>query len=502
MSFELQTGGLGRRRSGSRAATPGVEWRLEEARSGEPTLCIGDRYVHSRYAPRREADALVERSLSERSGAGDGLVLLGLGVGHLPDALARDWPGPVLAWDPFPEISREIPRALGPWRRRVRVATGLDELEPELRRWIRKGRRPRILVHPGYGELCRFEVRWLHERVRELLGLPRATPFERARVSPRTLAALTRLPFRAPVTSLGRPCEDQPAVIAAPGPSLEAALPVLARRRGGVVFAALQALRPLQRAGVRVDFVVAPDPLEFERFAEGVEEDFGALLADTSVPPALLDRWPGRTRLFHLRTPHLHELAWRQAGLPIIDVPLMTVSETALWLAHSLGAARSFLVGVDLCGEPHRYPHHRFRARDLRGRPVVTNTHYLAAARCLTHLAGRLGREGHTVARLGLGLPVAGVPGTDLEPLAAALDAAPPFRPPDPVDHHSPELARLAGGLLRRAARTVSRADAGTPTPDGERPNRWADFDELPPERRAPACREALERLARPPARG
>ena len=296
-------------------------------------------------------------------------------------------------------------------------------------------------------------------------------------------------------------CAGRTAVCVAPGPSLDdAALAVLARRQGGVVVAALQALRRLQEAGVRVDLVVASDPHDMTRHLEGTTDDFGALLLDTSVRPDLLDRWPEKTVLFHLRTPHLHGVAWERAGLPVIDEPVMTVAETSLCLAHQLGAARFALVGVDLCGEADRYAQHRLRTTDARGAEVVTNTHYLAASRYLSWRCPRLEAEGRPVLRLGRGLPVAGTVPGDPEALAAWLDEETPPELPPADFAGSRERWRTARAVLQRAAR-VRAVPRGPVAHQGEREaaRRFEDLQPLEPPERNRALAQALQDLGPEP---
>ena len=73
---------------GRRAASEPADSRYEvtPARSGEPTLRIGGAQIHSRYDPRGEASALAQK-LTEGKGAGELLVLFGLGLGYLAEAL-------------------------------------------------------------------------------------------------------------------------------------------------------------------------------------------------------------------------------------------------------------------------------------------------------------------------------------------------------------------------------------------------------------------------------
>jgi len=487
----------------------GIDWAVEPSRSGEPTLRLGDRYVHSRYAPRREAADLARRTREEGGGS---LILLGLGLGYLPEALVVAGAPDVVAFDPCPAVTRAAagaatsePAGAGreSWRTRIPVARSLEELDRFLGRVLARGRAPRLLVHPGYGDLCRFERRWISRRLRERAGRPARLRARDAVVSRRALDALERLPYRRALPELAGVCEGRTALCVSPGPSLDAAaLAALAARRGGVLFAALQATRRLQEAGVRVDFVVAPDPYDFEPLAAGVTADFGALLADTSVHPGLLDRWADRTVLFHLRTPHLHGLAWEGAGLPVLDEPVMTVSETMLVLAHRLGAARAVMVGMDFCGAAERYRGLRLRAADACGRSVETNHHYWAAARFLSWWCPERAREARPVHRLGHGLAVSGARPAGAADLAALAGEDGPPALPSPGPVRCERRFRAAAEAIRRAARTAGPTAPRPHEGESRGARRHEDFHPLAPGARRRALAASLARLEADPTPG
>lgn len=473
-----------------------LDWQAEPSRAGELTLRIGDRWVHSRYAPRREAADLARATRESLGRAGGPVLLLGLGLGYVAEALGEALDREVVGFDPFPEMTQALPGADA--RSGLRMAEGYDELEAVLGESVRRGSLPHVIVHPGYQELCRFEARFVAARLRALIGKRKGLRASDAIVSRRALDALVRMPYRADVSALAGCCAGRTAICVAPGPSLDAsALDALRRREGGVVFAALQALRPLQEAGVAVDFVVAPDPHDFEPFVRGLEPRFGALLADSSVHPELLDRWPEKTALFHLRTPHLHQLAWEHAGLPVLDEPVTTVSETMLALADSLGAARFVLVGMDFCGEADRYRQLSFTARDGAGRSVVTNGHYLAGARFLSHRCPKLAAEGRPVVRLGRGLPIGGVrPGSagDL-----SVRDEPPLGPPGLAPARSASRWQAACTALEQAARARGPATPAPPRGDREASRRMEDFHPLAAPARGAGLSAAAARLAADP---
>ncbi len=470
-----------------------VEWALARARSGALTLRVGGQSVHSAYDPGGEARARARAiALAAREEGADAVALLGTGLGLLPEALRRELAGELLLFEPFPGLRRAL-EEVGAAPDGPQAETRAAGLEATLAGWAAAGRRVHVAPHPGYTELCRFELRLAARALRRALGAPALPALGHAVVSPRSLEALVRFPGRRTLAELAGSCQGQTALLVAPGPSLAEALPALAARRGGVVFAAVQALRPLAEAGVRVDFAVAPDPLHSLPFLSGFEPRFGLLLAEAGAEPGLLDRWPERTALFALRSSQLYDLAFAACGEAPLDEPLNTVSETMLLLARRLGARRLAFVGVDLCGEQKGV----FRARRASGSPALTNSHYLHAARYLSWRCPALAAEGCELWRVGDGLPLEGARQIAAAELPGLLAAAPPFEPL-PAAPAAPDARRLAVAreLLERAAALPPAARPRGAAPGVDPRNRWSCFADLPGPARADACREALARLS------
>jgi hypothetical protein len=268
-------------------------------------------------------------------------------------------------------------------------------------------------------------------------------------VSPRALDFLCRYPFVHIIDELRSRFEDQTAVVVSAGPSLHLANPALRDRSGGIVLAALQAVRPVTAAGVCIDFGVIADPRDYSEYIDGVSNPYQALLADSSVEPHMLDRAPESTYVFHLRSPHIHEQAWLADGQPVIDEPTATVSEVSLLLAHTLGARRIILAGVDLDPSDDRY-NVRFRVPGADGSPTWTNFVYFHAARCLNWLCPRIADAGSEIYRMGNGLPLRGtLPLTPAE-LADMLADSPPFDSPEASRVSCRKRWKSADSLLRK----------------------------------------------------
>ncbi len=465
----------------ARRAPIEIEFELKDSRSGAPSLTVGGRLIHGLYDPVRDAQRDAVR-LAKRVGRSGGIALIGSGLDLLPRALREQGVRDLIVYEPFSRLREALADALaGP---RTELCT-LDELEARLRR-----RPAHVVVHPGYDELVHFEQRFALRALRRGLGGRRR---EESVASERSFASLARLPRLRTLSSLEGCLAGRSVVIAAGGPSLETVLPQIARA-GAIVLAAPQALDRLLGAGVRVDFVVSPDPGDWLTPVLGPEgAPFGALLADTSTHPDVLDRCPERCFLFQLRSAHLHHEAWVRAGLPILEEPVLTVAETALELALELGARRVLLAGVDL-DAPNPLYGSPFRAANLRGELVPTNRVYFHAARYLSHRLPRL--PDLEVRRVGQGLAIdAALP---LEPQQAEewlRDAACEARGAPVLPSADPGAERL-----RREVRGWLRDEPPPTTTERVAPihDAWAGFEPMTPAEVAARWRVLRRALAAP----
>jgi len=94
-----------------------IEWEIGASRSGVETLKLARRHAHSAYDPLREADQLAERIVCEaRRGGHDALITIGPGLGYVSRAVLGKWSGPILHWEPVPQLRQEL-TARGRWHR-------------------------------------------------------------------------------------------------------------------------------------------------------------------------------------------------------------------------------------------------------------------------------------------------------------------------------------------------------------------------------------------------
>jgi len=428
---------------------PELPWALEPTRSGDTTMRLGGRLVHSGYDPGREAERWARRRAEELRGRGArASVLVGRGLDRLAPALARAWPGRLLVWDAFPGVSAAagLPRAAAGAHATVTDETGL---RTALRGLAADG--VDVCVHPGYEGLARLEARLALRALRHRTGAVRLAA-EHAHADDRAREGLARLAHRRRVEALRPALEGATVVVVGNGPTLRHAKPALRAPHRALVAGAVQVLCAFAGDGIPVHLGVICDPRDlFPLFDPEGRGRCRALLADTSCHPAVLDRWPERTFLFHLRTRSAHQLAWEAAGMPVIDEPVATVTETAACLARELGAARVLLVGCDYASPRARYTD-RVTALDARGREVATTPAYLHAGRWLSHAAPAFEAAGCELRRLGDGAELAlpAVPTLAPDALDAWLAASrEPGPMPDPVrGFEDPALARAARHVL------------------------------------------------------
>ncbi len=478
-----------------------IEWSLETSRSGRPVLKIGGRYVHSCYDPLREAQTIAAQGLDAIANEqANLLILLGPGLGYLPEAFSDKLDIPILLWDPFPQISRQLPDGQGPWQSKVTLVENSSEFEAELKRLKGKEIIPHILIHPGYEEFVRFEARYIIWCLRKYLQLTQPLSEAEAVISKRSLDALERIPFLSAIDELDGCLDGQTAILISPGPSSKMVLPYLTQcKNKGVVFAAVQSLRSLSEERVHVDFAVAPDPQDtyLSIYLEGFRPEFTALLADTSIDPDLLDLWDTKTFLFHLRTRHLHQIFWENCSLPVLDEPFISVSETMLVLAHSLGARQFVLVGMDFCSNAEGYKV-RFKSQNLSGRSCWTNSHYFHSVRYLNYICPYLNDLGCRIWRVSDGLNDGlKIKGTELiapSQIKTIINAEIEFSLPQPKENIAVERYFEAKGLLERLILQVEgeQRDSSSSAVDT---SQFKDFQKIGYNQRRHCCESALEKI-------
>ena len=258
------------------------ELLIETAASGAPTLRLRGLYVHSPRDPEREGRRLAESVIT--GGPGGPVILLGFGLGYAAEAAAELAPDrPLIIVEKYRSLLRgalelrdlrkllardqvvfvpggsgegihsalalcETREAAAPALIRSRSLVSLDEewyaaVESRVRAWAMRD-------DVNTATLGRFGKRWVRNLSRNMSAI-------------RDLPGISRLAGLASgdADSPGGSAAPLPVFLAAAGPSLDHAGPLLAQiRRRCVVVAVDTSLRFLQKHGAEADFTLVVDP--------------------------------------------------------------------------------------------------------------------------------------------------------------------------------------------------------------------------------------------------
>jgi hypothetical protein len=276
-------------------------WKLQDEAKGGIA-------IHSRD-PQREADRTVSQLLA--NGTPDFIVAIGFGLGYVADALERtNWAGKLLVLEPLPEAIAPMlaRREWLTWLEadRLRVLAGPDYTgAADCWPWFGDGSvEPTVTVNPAIARLVPGATEEAMRVVNRVRFDARANADARREQAPRyltnTLRNLAAIGSQPDVSVLTGAARGVPVIVAAAGPSLEAAIPALRQIRGAVLISVDTALRPLLAAGVHPHAVVAVDPSE----ANGrhlldlppCEDTF--LVSEGSIDPLAVAAFRGRTFFF------------------------------------------------------------------------------------------------------------------------------------------------------------------------------------------------------------
>ncbi|MDD3118347.1 MAG: DUF115 domain-containing protein, partial [Victivallales bacterium] len=371
-------------------ARPDGDWNLSWS-DGRRTVAL-----HSRRAPRDEARRLAEK-LSDP--AIDCCLVAGFaGMYHLP-AIAARLPRRTLLL--VVDLSPDLVRAALPYCRLTELAayeqscifivnSDLVAIVREFRRTIAGLPQCRVtaLLHPSARRLAPNAYRRLLDELAaevELEECDRAT--RNAAAAAWSTNARANLPaiLTAPDPNLLRHrFSGATALVAAAGPGLNAALPLIRRRRREVLLIAVgTAMKPLLAAGIEPDLVVAldSDPQTLQQLPDTVPSRT-MLLAAPSVPPEWIGRFAGRTWFFSFSgLGNFNHFLDDIGRAPVILNVGGTVALSAIDAAVMTGCRRLIICGLDLAiaadGATHAvnsmYDRHRIDPGELI--PVDGNYH-------------------------------------------------------------------------------------------------------------------------------
>lgn len=348
---------------------PEPERSRETSRSGEPTLCVESRYLHSSREPVREAERLARQTLATSP---DAVVVMGTGLGYHIQALRERESGiPILVVEPSPSLLWDALRER-PARWWCRYGPDLlflprecDELAGELS--SRGVQRPALLLLQGLAQLYRKEEETIRStleeyRRRRMINTNTLRRFGKLWVR-NTIRNLPQSASLEDIASLPRIPDNIPALVCGAGPTLDAVIPYLPELRQRCVLIAVDtAVSVLQRARVNPHLVLVADPqywntrhLDTVHHDEPAEDPAPILVAESATHPRVFRLWPGRALLFASLFP-LGAFLDRRMGREQKLGAGGSVATSAWDLARVLGAKSIYLAGMDL-GFPDNRTH-------------------------------------------------------------------------------------------------------------------------------------------------
>ncbi len=329
------------------------------ARSGAPSVRVDGRAMHSSYDPAREADRFLDESLGAEIPST--VVILGECMGYLTDAVRRRFPRtrvlPVTYSAELAHAAQGLPGDTRPSRGwHPGMGTSLaDHLRLHMDEWEIEGLR--VVEWPPSARAFTAESRAaneaVHQVVQELNG-SFVTTVGAGRLWLRN--SLVNFICLDPPLSGALCASPRPIVIAAPGPSLEDAAPLLLQARAQIDLWALPSSCPFLRSrGLTPDLVVMTDPgfysvhhLHFVPVPCPVAMPLSAARGTWSLHSAR-DQ-PEAPATYLLEQPFLFEGAFlKEAGIHAPKIaPHGTVAATAVDLALSSTKGPVIVAGLDM----------------------------------------------------------------------------------------------------------------------------------------------------------
>jgi hypothetical protein len=486
-----------------------VAWEIRESKSGQPTLLLGNRAVYSLYDPLQDAHTLAGQLAAEMLRQQcDHLIIIGWGLGYLPQALVAAGVYKLIVWEPFPVMQQSFPPIMGEWREQVQLVHTCEEFSTRAKTMAIAGAKPKIVVHPGYGLFSQFEYQYA---LRVLAALYRPVAERKYSISQRSLEAVARLPYLGTIRDWAQAGAGQALTVVNPGPSLKDSLVALQQTPQRIVMASVQAAPFLQKNGIKVNFMVCAEPVDMLPFLNECSRDIDAFFVETSVDPQTAAWLPDRTFQFHFRCGYLQEMLWEQEHLPVFEDPMATVAEAMILLADSLGFAEVYCVGLDGCWTEQRYTYRTqghaydgtiteagkfFEVMATNGQPARTMHHYFHAARYLQWKSAELKKSGKKIYQMRGGLDIGAMDLLTPSTLAERLRLSSGHAPLVPRKAASPFTLQQVLRVLENAKMNTAENQRHTDT-TGLNPNveLWPFLKEIPVPERAASIDACIDRL-------
>lgn len=266
--------------------------------------------------PQREAEQWV-RGLGEALRRSAHVLLVGFGAGYHPLALFRQSDADSWIWIVEPDAALlKAAFHLGDYTeligsQRIRFAVGLPEKETAKLLFTGQfGNRMRAqgirMAFTGVSRHLYAEyIQRLNEAIQEAIQMEglkfKTSELQGESILKNIMGNLPHILQGAPWKRLIGAAPGVPAFAIAPGPSLEDALPFLARYRNNALYIAVDtAHRILHRHGIVSDLVACLDFTDLNaRHFETIHEDPAILLAFPGIHPSISERYPGRAYFYN-----------------------------------------------------------------------------------------------------------------------------------------------------------------------------------------------------------
>ncbi len=292
------------------AGPEGDEPKIEvvPARSGLDSLKIEDRWIHSSFDPQREASRRIQ-AMEMPEEPQDGMIVLGLGLGYLNEALQRDDRvraicGTTIAVVFHPELLKiavlhrpqEWWSTYGP--NRIVPAWLPGTLVPVLQQHEIRSFQCLTLTAAGeaFPEMLAAVTTAL-EHYRERTEVNRNTLRRFGRLWVRnTIRSIRQFGIYRGVDNLVHCAPGVPVIVCGAGPTLDDVLPQLRDHRDSALIIAVDtSVIALQNAGIEPDLAVISDPQYWNtRHLDLLTATSAVLVAEPATHPRTLRLWPGR----------------------------------------------------------------------------------------------------------------------------------------------------------------------------------------------------------------
>jgi hypothetical protein len=334
-------------------------YEVVPAKKSGLTLALDGAWVHSKYAPAKEAQQVI----AAHGHPNQGIHLhLGLGLGYLLEAdplLQSD--GLIVAYEPDPNLlltllhSRDLAEICA--QRRVRFCCTEERLKHLLREGLKQYDQIYTISHPYHRKHCVTPLKQALKRVQQ--EIDKRTLFGAgfdSQVRRVLTASLQTLPYswHAPgLTGLYGSLKQVPAVVVMPGPSLAQNLSVLrAFQERVAIFSVARSLASLERMGIAPHFLVHNEPQPLTHLFEN-RSNLGHtryLLAE-QCHPSLHQHARHKAYIYQNPTNTLSQFLIKhfpEKGLKAMLVSGGTVATEAFVIALLLGCNPVILIGQDL----------------------------------------------------------------------------------------------------------------------------------------------------------